>query len=92
MTQTTIDFTPTTQARELSRVSGRIAEAIVGFCRARVGQTFHADELRRWVEAETGTAAPGSADRVLRMLRQAGRVRYVVESRAESRYRVEGVA
>lgn len=79
-----------TQQRELARVSGRIAEAIVAFCRARVGETFHADDLRRYVAAEV-QVAPGSADRILRLLRQSGRVSYRVEDRARSLYVVEAV-
>lgn len=84
------DYQPA-QQRELARVSGRIAEAIVAFCRARVGEKFFADDLRRYVAAEV-QVAPGSCDRILRLLRQSGRVSYRVADRARSLYVVEAVA
>jgi len=79
-----------TQSQELERVSSRIGAAILEFCRGRSGETFHADELRQHVWRCVGSTAPGSADRILRDLRQRGLVRYVVVSRRDSLYRVEG--
>lgn len=74
------------QAEQLERVSARIARPILVFCKAH--KRFHADELRRFVVSQVGVAAPGSADRVLRDLRQQGRLNYVVVSRRESLYEV----
>lgn len=82
-----LDWRPSPRAeqeRHLSRVSGRIAGAILAFCRERVGAEFYASELHAAVGG-----APASADRVLRMLRKEGRVAYVVVDRGRSLYRVE---
>jgi hypothetical protein len=81
---------PPDQAAELERVSARIGRAIVDFCQARVGQQFHADELRAHVERSCGQVAPGSADRILRALRQRQVVAYRVIDRSKSLYVVEG--
>lgn len=78
---------PIGNAAHLIAVSSRMAPAILAFCAARVGQCFHADDLRAYVTAQM-PGAPGSADRVLRDLRQRGYVSYVVENRAKSLYRV----
>ena len=75
----------------LERVTSRIGAAIVEFCTARVGQTFHADELRAHVTSTCGQTAPGSSDRILRQLRLTDRIRYVVLSRRDSLYRCDGV-
>ena len=74
------------QAENLERVSSRIGRAIVNFCREH--RQFHADELRRAVVRETGIAAPASADRILRQLRQQGKLDYVVIDRRGSFYEV----
>lgn len=74
------------QQENLERVASRIAPAVMEFCRGH--QQFHADELRAWVIAETGIAAPGSADRVLRDLRIRRQLEYIVLSRRESLYKV----
>jgi len=79
------------QPRELKRVASRISAAILDFCRARECMYFYADELRAYVSTECGTNAPASADRILRSLRQSGRIAYVVTSRSDSRYFVERV-
>jgi hypothetical protein len=82
---------PESGTESLERVSSRIGAAIVAFCASRVGQTFHADELRAHVTRACGVVAPGSADRVLRQLRLSNRIQYVVLSRRDSLYRVDGV-
>lgn len=74
------------QSEHLERVSSRIALAIIAYCRAN--KRFHADELRSAVVRATGIAAPASADRILRDLRQRGIVQYKVVSRRESLYEV----
>ena len=75
----------------LESVASRIAQAIISFCNARTGREFHADDLRQYVTAKVGACAPGSADRVLRDLRQKGAVEYEVINRAASLYRVRSV-
>ena len=75
----------------LDSVSSRIATAITDFCAINEGAEFHADDLRRYVTVTVGTCAPGSADRVLRDLRQKGAVDYEVVNRAAALYRVRSV-
>lgn len=75
------------QTRQLARVTGRIGESVLAFCRARVGQTFRAAELASFVMQDCG-GAPASADRVLRQLRAQGFVDVQVVDRAGSLYRV----
>ena len=89
MEQLQIDWSAS-PARELDRVSSRIGAAILSFCRSH--RTFHADDLRVYVAMETGTAAPASADRILRDLRKRGLVSYRVLSRQSSLYAVDSVA
>jgi hypothetical protein len=70
----------------LDAVVSRIGSAILDFCSERVGQEFYADDLRRFVIHKVGLCAPGSADRVLRDLRQRGAINYVCVSRSKSLY------
>lgn len=78
------------QAQNVERVSARIARHVVEFCRERIGQQFHADDLRAYVTSKS-EGAPSSPDRILRDLRQRGVVTYDVISRKGSLYRVTGV-
>jgi hypothetical protein len=89
MTQSSLNFAADQRA-EFARVSSRIAKSIVEFCEARSGQTFHADELRAHVAQKCGPSAPGSADRILRSLRQSGHVRYALLNRRQSLYLAGG--
>ncbi len=73
------------QRRELTRVSDRIGAAILRFTASQHGP-FRADDLRAFVTAAVGTVAPGSADRVLRDLRQRRKVDYKVINRRQSLY------
>lgn len=77
---------PDEQAENLERVTTRIEQAILTFCRKH--KRFHADDLRKAVVRETGIAAPGSADRILRHLRQRHTLDYRVINRRESLYEV----
>jgi hypothetical protein len=52
-----------------------------------VGGMWHAEDLRNWVIAQTGTA-PSTPDRRLRELRQMGAINYEVVDAHESLYRV----
>jgi hypothetical protein len=82
------------QSINLERVSSRVAAAIIAFCEAnlqRAERRFHAEDLRRFVARETGIAAPASADRILRDLRQRGMIEYRVLSRHASLYEVVAV-
>ena len=71
---------------ERKRVYDRIAPAIIDFARNNPGLTFHAEDLRDWVTSYTNSVAPSSADRVLRLLKEEGKVYYTVINRRESLY------
>jgi len=75
----------------LTSVKARIGKVIIGFCRAHEGETFHADDLRRHVSNRVNNCAPGSADRVLRSLRQSGKIDYICTSRSRSEYLINAV-
>lgn len=74
------------QRENLERVSVRITPWVKQFCRTH--KRFHADALHEYVIRMTGIAAPASADRILRMLRQTGFISYRCISRRESLYEV----
>lgn len=74
----------------LKRVSSRIALAIIRFC--TLHRRFRADALHDYVLRQTGIAAPASADRVLRDLRQKEIIDYKVLNRRESLYEVLWIA
>lgn len=80
------------QMEHLQRVSTRIGNAIIEFCRGNLEEEFHADDLREWVSSQVARVAPGSADRIFRDLRIRGRIDYVLVSRRDSLYRVTRVA
>jgi hypothetical protein len=99
MTQLDLTAWKADNAEHLERVSGKIAAEVLHFCAGRVrsvGQpenvlgAFHLEELTRWVRARIGIA-PDSPGRILRMLRQAGQIRYEVLNRRKSLYRVDWV-
>ena len=72
----------------LAAVTSRLESAILDFCALHQEQTFHADDLRRYVAHHVGQCAPGSSDRVLRKLRKDGAIRYDCVSRSKSLYLV----
>jgi hypothetical protein len=78
------------QAHQIGRVRERIADVVLAFLRERVGQQFYVSELTAYVTERRG-GAPGSPDRILRLLRQGGECRYAVVDRGASLYRVEWV-
>lgn len=74
------------------------AAAVLAFVNYRAGlagegSAFTADQLRFYVNNNTeGGVSPSSADRVLRMLRQEGKLGYVVLNRGKSLYRAVPVS
>jgi hypothetical protein len=88
----------TEQTQQLNRVAATTKEAILAFIKARLADTenngaFTADQLRFYVNNNvTGGVSPSSADRVLRMLRQANKLNYIVLNRGRSLYRAVPVA
>ena len=73
------------QTANITRVSASIAPHICHFLDERLNQEFHADDLRQYVSERT-MIAPGSADRILRLLRKKGIVNYTVKDRSKSLY------
>jgi len=69
------------------------ATAVLVFWAQRLNSedpTFTADQLRFYVQNNyTGKTSPSSADRILRMLRQKGRLDYTVENRGRSIYKAQ---
>ena len=63
-------------AANRDRVASRIGAAIVAFLAERT--EFRGEDLLAHVEREVGKVAPGSPDRILRLLRKQGRVNYRV--------------
>lgn len=76
-----------TQRQHLDSVSARISGAILEFFRLHDGLNFFADDLRKYVTSKAGVVAPGSADRVMRDLRQKNLIAYRCVNRAQSLYR-----
>jgi len=72
----------------LAAVTSRLESAILDFCALHQQQTFHADDLRRYVARHVGACAPGSSDRVLRKLRKDGTINCDCVSRNKSLYLV----
>lgn len=77
------------QTTNLARVRTSIAPLVLAFCAERLRSTcqFHVAELHEFVKQST-PVAPASCDRVLRDLRAAGEVDYVILSRRQSLYRL----
>lgn len=83
----------TEQAANLDRVSAKIGPVVRAFCRWRwrVGRVdFHMAELTAFVR-DRSAIAPDSPGRILRMLRRAKQIDYVVVSRRDSLYRLVAV-
>lgn len=76
---------------ERARVRARIRDAIKRFLRANVGKQIHSEELHAAVAKELGKVAPGSCDRIMRLLRQDKEIEYSVISRRESLYSIKSV-
>jgi hypothetical protein len=79
-------MTTMAQDANLERCSEKIAAAVLEFCGLR--RQFHMIELAEFVQARVGVA-PDSPGRILRMLRQAGKVKYRVIDRRNSEYLIE---
>lgn len=74
------------QDENLERVTERIAAAVLEFC--DLNPRFHMVELAEFVQERVGVA-PDSPGRILRALRQAGKVSYRVIDRRNSEYLIE---
>jgi hypothetical protein len=75
---------------ELQRVEQSIQAIVLAFCRERLFDTFHMEDLYAYVTKRTAIA-PDSAGRVLRDLRKRERVGYDLVNRRESEYVVRWV-
>ena len=73
---------------ERRRVSANVRKPILAFFRLhRIGDTFHGDELERYVRACVPCRAE-SVQRIMRDLRSANAVNYRCVSRPESLYEI----
>jgi hypothetical protein len=82
----------TEQTQQLNRVAATTKEAILDFIKTRLADTenngaFTAGQLRFYVQNNTGGVSPSSSDRVLRQLKQEGKIMYIVLNRGRSLYR-----
>jgi hypothetical protein len=75
------------QGDNLERVQERLVAAVLEFCRP--GRQFHMAELNDYCGERVGNLAPDSPGRILRLLRQAGKVKYRVIDRRNSEYLIE---
>jgi len=76
------------QTEQIERVGDAIASHVSAFVTANMEREFHVEDLRRYVyDHVAGYVSPDSPGRILRDLRQQGRVNYVVVSRAKSLYK-----
>lgn len=71
---------------ERARVYGKIAPVILQFSAHYAGMQFHVEELRTFVTLFAPEVAPDSPGRILRQLRQEGKLNYVVLNRRQSLY------
>lgn len=75
---------------ERQRVAANIGAVVLAFCKERLEAKradFHMHELTAYVQARHASA-PASADRILRLLREARLVDYEVKDRSRSLYRL----
>lgn len=83
---------------QLNRIAASTSEAVLEFIKGRLADpelngAFTSDQLRFYVTNNVkGGVSPSSADRVLRMLRQQGKVNYLVLNRLKSLYRAYPLA
>ncbi|MCC6491525.1 MAG: hypothetical protein IT424_00720 [Pirellulales bacterium] len=75
-------------------MSAQVGSHVVDFCKARSSTMpkFPLKDLRSYVAQRDAAVAPDSPSRILRALRDAGQVDYVVTSRPKSEYLIRGVA
>ncbi len=77
------------EPKQRKRVADRIGQCIIDFFRKPAGTRFHASELNDFVAQFEKGVAPDSPSRIMRMLRQEGRINYRVVNRRDSLYQVE---
>jgi F0F1-type ATP synthase alpha subunit len=88
LTQRELGFTA--QREQITRVSGAIASHVRHYLAVHAGEQFHSSDLDAYVRQQVGHIAPGSADRILRLLKRNGEVSYTVVNRRASLYLSEG--
>jgi hypothetical protein len=71
----------------IQRVAERVSAAVLEFCHP--GRQFHMAELNDYCGERVGNLAPDSPGRILRLLRQDGKIKYHVADRRRSKYIVE---
>ena len=76
---------------ERARVFSRIAPVVIAFRWHNPINTWHVEELLRFVRGYCPEIAPDSPGRILRQLRLMGRLNYVVINRRQSLYQFRPV-
>jgi len=80
----------TEQQKQIDRVSTNIASTVLDFCSSRIAagrHIFAVVELHEFVQSRH-PGAPGSPDRILRLLRRQKKVAYTVVNRSASLYQL----
>lgn len=82
-----------TQAHEIKRVRRNIGGLVMQFClNVWDGpQEFYMSDLEAYVREFDQHSTPGSAGRILRMLRKEGRVDYVILRRSDAHYQLTAI-
>ena len=75
---------------DLARVTSRLEQAVLDFCRRHIGQDFNTGDLFVFVNGRV-PCSPSSPDRVLRALRRDGFVDYEVTSKTSGVHRILSV-
>lgn len=78
------------QKREINRVKKNIQYYVLEFCRQHLKKIFLLSELEEYVRSYI-QVTPGSAGRILRLLRKAGKVDYEIVRRSCSLYYIKDV-
>ena len=76
------------QQLQLTRVRAKLDAVVASFIAHRLATnpTFTSAELHAWAQRH-GHSAPGSADRVMRAMRTAGEIAYVLVDKSRGMYR-----
>lgn len=77
-------------ASHLDRVASKIASSVLEFCRRN--STFTMSELEFFVSVSVDKTTPGSAGRILRYLKNDGKVKYKCVNRAKAKYQIEAMS
>jgi hypothetical protein len=82
-----------TQDHEIKRVRRNIGGIVMQFCRTvwDGSREFYMSDLELYVSRNDLHSTPGSAGRILRMLRKEGQVDYVILRRSDAHYQLTSI-